>query len=102
MAVCRCGADGGCHGRGAHVGFATGFPSAIKTRSMIEAMRPALYAAPPPSVSVLPFEDLGISSAQPEKQYIASGLTQELTAELARLRGLKVIVGRLISQPRRD
>jgi len=29
------------------------------TRSMIEAMRPALYAAPPPSVSVLPFEDLG-------------------------------------------
>jgi len=23
-------ADGGCHGRGAHVGFATGFPSAIK------------------------------------------------------------------------
>lgn len=69
------------------------------TRSMIEAMRPALYAAPPPSVSVLPFEDLGISSAQPEKQYIASGLTQELTAELARLRGLKVIVGRLISQP---
>ena len=31
-------------------------------------------------------------------QYIASGLTQELTAELARLHGLKVIVGRLVSQ----
>jgi DNA-binding winged helix-turn-helix (wHTH) protein/TolB-like protein/Flp pilus assembly protein TadD len=59
--------------------------------------------APPRSVSVLPFEDLGVSSAKlesdPEKQYIASGLTQELTAELARLRGLKVIVGRLASQP---
>ena len=59
--------------------------------------------APPRSVSVLPFEDLGVSSPEPEneseKQYIASGLTQELTAELARLRGLKVIVGRLVSQP---
>jgi TolB-like protein/lipoprotein NlpI len=54
--------------------------------------------APPRSVSVLPFEDLGVSSAEPEKQYIASGLTQELSAELARLRGLKVIVGRLASQ----
>src|ERR1035438_841611 len=57
------------------------------------------YSAPPRSVSVLPFEDLGISPAESEKQYIASGLTQELTAELARLRGLKVIVGRLVSQP---
>jgi TolB-like protein/Tfp pilus assembly protein PilF len=50
-------------------------------------------------VSVLPFEDLGISSAEPERQYIASGLTQELSAELTRLRGLKVIVGRLSSEP---
>ncbi len=66
-------------------------------------LRPMLHSifspAPPRSVSVLPFEDLGVSSAEPEKQYVASGLTQELTAELARLRGLKVIVGRLVSQP---
>jgi DNA-binding winged helix-turn-helix (wHTH) protein/TolB-like protein/Flp pilus assembly protein TadD len=58
--------------------------------------------APPRSVSVLPFEDLGSSSLpannDSEKQYIASGLSQELTAELARLHGLKVIVGRLASQ----
>ncbi len=61
--------------------------------------RSTFFPAPPRSVSVLPFEDLGNSSAEPEKQYIASGLTQELTAELARLRELKVIVGRLVSQP---
>jgi TolB-like protein/Flp pilus assembly protein TadD len=70
----------------------------LNARSMMRSM---FYAAPPRSVSVLPFEDLGISSAEVEKQYIASGLTQELTAELARLRGLKVIVGRLVSQPPR-
>jgi DNA-binding winged helix-turn-helix (wHTH) protein/TolB-like protein/Flp pilus assembly protein TadD len=63
------------------------------------AMRSIFFPAPPRSVSVLPFEDLGVSSAEPEKQYIASGLTQELSAELARLRELKVIVGRLVSQP---
>jgi DNA-binding winged helix-turn-helix (wHTH) protein/TolB-like protein/Tfp pilus assembly protein PilF len=62
-------------------------------------MRSIFSPAPPRSVSVLPFEDLGVSSAGQEKQYIASGLTQELSAELARLRELKVIVGRLVSQP---
>jgi DNA-binding winged helix-turn-helix (wHTH) protein/TolB-like protein/tetratricopeptide (TPR) repeat protein len=68
-------------------------------RSMIRSMAWTTSSpAPPRSVSVLPFEDLGVSSAEPEKQYIASGLTQELSAELARLRGLKVIVGRLASQ----
>lgn len=66
-------------------------------RPMIRSARPTL-SDPPPSLSVLPFEDLGISSADMAKQYIASGLTQELTAELARLQGLKVIVGRLASQ----
>ena len=69
-------------------------------RSTIRSMAPSIFSpAPPRSVSVLPFEDLGISTAEPGKQYIASGLTQELTAELARLRELKVIVGRLVSQP---
>jgi DNA-binding winged helix-turn-helix (wHTH) protein/TolB-like protein/tetratricopeptide (TPR) repeat protein len=53
------------------------------------------FSATPHSVSVLPFEDLD-SSADPEMQYIAPGLTQELTAELARLHGLQVIVGRLL------
>jgi len=74
-------------------------PLGSRVRSMA---RSTFFPAPPRSVSVLPFEDLGISSAEPEKQYIASGLTQELTAELARLRELKVIVGRLVSQPRSE
>jgi len=71
----------------------------LNARSMIQSVRSMFSPALPRSVSVLPFEDLGISSAESEKQYIASGLTQELTAELARLRELKVIVGRLVSQP---
>jgi DNA-binding winged helix-turn-helix (wHTH) protein/TolB-like protein/Tfp pilus assembly protein PilF len=74
----------------------------MMARPMILSMRSIFSAAPPRSVSVLPFEDLGISSAEPEKEYIASGLTQELTAELARLHELKVIVGRLVSQPAVD
>lgn len=73
-------------------------PLGSRARPMIRSMRSIFSPASPRSVSVLPFEDLGISSAEVEKQYIASGLTQELTAELARLRGLKVIVGRLVSQ----
>jgi DNA-binding winged helix-turn-helix (wHTH) protein/TolB-like protein/tetratricopeptide (TPR) repeat protein len=77
------------------------FGSRIRTVAgpMIPSMRSMFSPASTRSVSVLPFEDLGISSAEPEKQYIASGLTQELTAELARLRELKVIVGRLQSAP---
>jgi len=77
-------------------------PLGSRMRSTILSMRSIFSTAPPRSVSVLPFEDLGISSAQPERQYIASGLTQELSAELERLRGLKVIVGRLSSQPARE
>jgi len=75
-------------------------PLGSRVRPMIRSMaRSMLATVPPRSVSVLPFEDLSFSSAEPEKQYIASGLTQELTAELARLRGVKVIVGRLLSAP---
>jgi TolB-like protein/Tfp pilus assembly protein PilF len=75
--------------------FAT-LPLGSRVRSIVRLM---LSPALPRSVSVLPFEDLGVSSAGLEKQYIATGLTQELTAELARLRGLKVIVGRLSAPP---
>jgi len=71
----------------------------FRTRPAILSMRSIFSAGPPRSVSVLPFEDLGTPSPQSEEQYIASGLTQELSAELARLSGLKVIVGRLLSQP---
>jgi DNA-binding winged helix-turn-helix (wHTH) protein/TolB-like protein/lipoprotein NlpI len=69
-----------------------------RIRPAIVAVRSMFSPALPRSVSVLPFDDLGVSSGKPEKQYIADGLTQELTAELARLHELKVIVGRLASQ----
>jgi DNA-binding winged helix-turn-helix (wHTH) protein/TolB-like protein/Tfp pilus assembly protein PilF len=76
--------------------------ASTRIRPAILSMRSIFSPAPPRSVSVLPFEDLGIASAEPERQYIASGLTQELSAELTRLSGLKVIVGRLLSQPSRE
>jgi DNA-binding winged helix-turn-helix (wHTH) protein/TolB-like protein/Tfp pilus assembly protein PilF len=73
-------------------------PLGSRVRTIARAMASSLLSpALPRSVSVLPFENLGISPDEPDKQYIATGLTQELTAELARLSGLKVIVGRLSS-----
>lgn len=42
---------------------------------------------PGPSVAVLPFQDL---SPAGDQQYLAEGITEELTSELYRLRGLKV------------
>ena len=56
-------------------------------------LRSTYFAPIPRSVSVLPFDELG-SSSESERRYLANGLTQELTAELARLQGLKVVVGR--------
>jgi DNA-binding winged helix-turn-helix (wHTH) protein/TolB-like protein/Flp pilus assembly protein TadD len=85
--------------------FGSIVPTRVQTRvralarPVMQSVRSMFSPAPARSVSVLPFEDLGISSTEPEKQYIASGLTQELTAELARLRELKVIVGRLQPAP---
>jgi DNA-binding winged helix-turn-helix (wHTH) protein/TolB-like protein/Tfp pilus assembly protein PilF len=72
--------------------------SVSRTSSMLRAGQPMVHSTRLRSLSVLPFEDLGVSSSEVEKQYIASGLTQELTAELARIHDLKVIVGRLGSQ----
>ena len=75
-------------------------PLGSRVRSKMLSLRSVFASAPPRSVSVLPFEDLGISSSEPERQYIASSLTQELSAELTRLHGLKVIVGRLVPAPK--
>jgi DNA-binding winged helix-turn-helix (wHTH) protein/TolB-like protein len=69
-------------------------PLGSRGRSFAESV---FFFASPRSVSVLPFEDFGASSTESEKQYLASGLSQELTAELGQLRGIKVIVGRLTS-----
>jgi DNA-binding winged helix-turn-helix (wHTH) protein/TolB-like protein len=51
----------------------------------------------PRSLSVLPFDNLSPMTAKAGDEYIAKGLTQELSAEFARLPGVKVVIGRLPS-----
>jgi TolB-like protein/tetratricopeptide (TPR) repeat protein len=43
---------------------------------------------PPPSIAVLPFRNLGTS---PADEYFSDGMTEEIIAELSRLRGVRVV-----------
>jgi TolB-like protein/Tfp pilus assembly protein PilF len=45
-------------------------------------------SAAPPSVAVLPFRNLGTSASD---EYFSDGMTEELIAELSRLRGVRVV-----------
>lgn len=45
-------------------------------------------SSPPPSIAVLPFRNLGTS---PADEYFSDGMTEELIAELSRLRGVRVV-----------
>jgi TolB-like protein/DNA-binding SARP family transcriptional activator/Tfp pilus assembly protein PilF len=45
-------------------------------------------AAPPPSIAVLPFRNLGTS---PADEYFSDGMTEEIIAELSRLNGVRVV-----------
>ena len=54
-------------------------------RLVVEDLTPAL---PPPSIAVLPFRNLGLSAAD---EYFSDGMTEELIAELSRLRGVRVV-----------
>jgi TolB-like protein/Flp pilus assembly protein TadD len=78
------------------------FRTARELRSEIDGLRhlmttptaraavPILSPAPPArrSVAVLPFLNL---SADPENEYFADGITEDVIAELSKLRGIKVI-----------
>jgi TolB-like protein/DNA-binding SARP family transcriptional activator len=48
----------------------------------------ATIPPPPPSIAVLPFRNLGTS---PSDEYFSDGMTEEIIAELSRLRGVRVV-----------
>ncbi|MER8932516.1 MULTISPECIES: winged helix-turn-helix domain-containing tetratricopeptide repeat protein [Mesorhizobium] len=60
---------------------------ALKWPPAVDA-RPTLQLPDKPSLVVLPFENL---SSDPEQSYLADGTVEEITAALARIRGLFVI-----------
>ncbi|HEX9707327.1 MAG TPA: winged helix-turn-helix domain-containing protein [Steroidobacteraceae bacterium] len=64
---------------GLYAGIASRRPSDV---------RPAPAEAPVPSIAVLPFVNLG---PDPDDEYFADGLTEELVTRLATLRGLRVV-----------
>src|SRR4029079_8295921 len=53
-----------------------------------EAQRPALPLPDKPSIAVLPFDNL---SGDPEQEYFADGITEDLISALARIHWLFVI-----------
>ena len=60
----------------------------VRDRAIAVAQRPALALPDKPSIAVLPFQNL---SPDPEQEYFADGIVEDITMALSRFRWLFVI-----------
>jgi adenylate cyclase len=68
--------------------FAVGLPAQAKPAS-VEAKAPERFALPEkPSIAVLPFQSM---SGDPEQEYFADGMVEDIITGLSRIKGLFVI-----------
>jgi adenylate cyclase len=62
--------------------------TAVVSDSHVESSKPALVLPDKPSIAVLPFENM---SGDPEQEYFADGMVEEITTALSRFKWLFVI-----------
>jgi TolB-like protein len=62
--------------------------AAVASESHVELSKPALALPDKPSIAVLPFENM---SGDPEQEYFADGMVEEITTALSRFKWLFVI-----------